>query len=100
MKGEKTITLEGEKVKLRFTLGVLEDVQDYLKEKGVEGGIDSALSEMKHLRFFLAKLAEYGGNKVDADEFKKLDFSEMENAISIISEATEGLPAGKGKKEK
>lgn len=100
MKGKKTITLKGKDVELFFCIGVLEDVQDYLKEQDVEGGIDSALSEMKHLRFFLSKMAEYAGTPVAPDEFKHLAFSEMESAIEIISKATEGLPVGKVAKEK
>lgn len=100
MKGHKSITLNDKEIKLKFTLGVLEDVQEYLKGEGVKGGIDEALSEMKYLRVLISKMAEYAGNKVNPEEFKDLEFSEMNKAVSLINESTEGLPKGKGKQGK
>lgn len=100
MKGSKTINLDGKEIELKLTLGVFEDVQDHLKENGIEGGIEEALSEMKYLRFMLSKMAEYAGNEIDSEEFKKLEFDEISKAVSLITESTEGLPEGKGKKGK
>lgn len=103
MKGEKTINLNGEEIKLRFTVGALEDFQEHLKEVGFESSFEEALQEMKHLRVFLEKLSEFAGNKVQADKWKYLDFSEMSKAIQILTESTSDLDVpgkpGKGRKK-
>ena len=95
MKGIKKISLNGEDVELRFTLGVLEDFQEYCE--GLEIDVDEALQKMKHMRHFLSLMSEYAGAKVDAEKFKFLDFDQMQDAISLIQSATGDL--GKAKAE-
>lgn len=93
MKGVKEITLEGKKVKLRFTLGVLEDFQDFIG--GVD--VDAALGEMKNLREFLSIMTEYAGEKVPAEKFKMLDFDEMQDALEVITQAASRIEGNVGK---
>lgn len=97
MKGQKKITVDGKEYEIKFTLGVYEDLQEYLDEQGIEDGIQEALSQMKHLRFFISKMVEYAGGDIDAEELKKMEISEVKNAVSILTEATEDIPQGKGK---
>lgn len=100
MKGHQTITLKGKDIKLAFTVGAMEDFQDYLKDEGVESGLDEALSEMKHFRKLIEVMTEYADNKVEAKEFKFLDFSEISKVTELINSSTENIAVGKGKKAK
>ena len=100
MKGSKTIQLKGKEIALSFTVGAMEDFQEYLKEVGVEADLDEALSEMKHFRKLIEILSEYGGEKVEAKEFKFLDFSEISKVTGLINESTENIVVGKDQKAK
>lgn len=100
MKGHQTVTLKGDEVGIAFTIGALEDLQDYLKDEGAETDLDKALSDMKHLRKMLEIMSEYAGKKVEAKEFKFMDFSEMNKVIEFIESATENVSVGKGEKAK
>ena len=100
MKGKKSITLKGNEIELAFTVGAMEDFQEYLKDEGVEAGLDEALSEMKHFRKLIEILSEYAGNKTEAKEFKFLDFSEIGKVTDLINSATENIAVGKGGKAK
>lgn len=91
MKGVKTIKLNGADVKVRLTLGVLEDFAELI---GDEFGMDEALAKPKYMREILSLMSEYAGDKVDAKEFKMLDFSEMDAVTQLFSE-TMGNGAGK-----
>ena len=99
MKGEKTISVNGKEYKVRFTLGAMEELQDHIEKDGFEGGTDQALQKMKYLRVFLSKMTKFAGNEVDADEFKQMDFSEVQSALSIVEESSKDV-VGKGKAEK
>lgn len=100
MKGKQTIHLKGKDITLSFTVGAMEDFQGYLKESKVEAGLDEALSEMKHFRKLIEILSEYGGEKVEAGEFKFLDFSEISKVTDLINASTENIAVGKGGKAK
>jgi hypothetical protein len=89
MKGIKEIELDGKKIKLRFTLGVLEDFQEYCEKNDLD--VDEALQKMKHMREFISLMTEYAGDKVESEKFKFLDFYQMQDAIAIIGEATGSL---------
>ena len=91
MKGQTKITLNGKDIDLKFTLGVLEDFQDYCEENELDS--DTALSKMKHLRQFLHLMT---GGKVPAEEFKELEFSEMEKFTALVGQATGELGNVKG----
>ena len=86
MKNQKTINLNGKDLKLKFTLGVLEDFQEFAGTSD----IDSALSEMKNIRYFLYLMAKYAGEQVEPDDLKYLDLEEMGKAMEVI-----GSPSGK-----
>lgn len=100
MKGKQTIQLKGKDIEIAFTVGAMEDFQEYLKSEGVEAGLDEALSEMKHFRKLLEFLSEYGGNKTQAEEFKFMDFSQIEKVTGLINSATENIAVGKAQKAK
>jgi hypothetical protein len=95
MKGQTKISLNGKDIELKFTLGVLEDFQDYCEEHELDS--DVALGKMKHLRQFLHLMT---GGRVDAEAFKDLEFSEIEKFNAIVSQATGELGnAPKGAKK-
>lgn len=100
MKGKKTIHLKGKDIELAFTVGAMEDFQEYLKESGVESDLDQALSEMKHFRKLIEILSDYGGEKVEAKEFKYLEFSEIGKVTDLINASTENVAVGKAPKAK
>lgn len=100
MKGKQTIELKGKEIELAFTVGAMEDFQDYLKEQEVEAGLDEALSEMKHFRKLIEILSDYAGNKTEAKEFKYLDFSEISKVTDLMNSATENISVGKDQKAK
>lgn len=100
MKGKKTIQLKDKEIALSFTVGAMEDFQEYLKESGVDSDLDEALSEMKHFRKLIEILSEYGGEKVEAKEFKFLDFSEIGKVTDLINQSTENIVVGKAQKAK
>ncbi len=100
MKGKQSITLKGNEIELAFTVGAMEDFQDYLKEQEVEAGLDEALSEMKHFRKLIEILSDYAGNKTEAKEFKYLDFSEISKVTDLMNSATENISVGKDQKAK
>jgi hypothetical protein len=86
MKGSKQIELNGKKIDLRFTLGVLEDFQEYCENLKISS--DEALQSMKHMREFLHLMTKYAGKEVKSDEFKFLDFDQMQEAVGLIESAT------------
>ena len=98
MKGEKTISVDGKQYKVRFTLGAMEELQDVLDEDGFEGSTDKALQKMKYLRVFLSKMTKFAGNEVAPEEFKNMDFSEVQSALEIVNQSADGL--GKAEKER
>jgi len=97
MKGEKTISLDGNEYKVKFTLGAMEDLQDYLEEDGFEGSTDQALQKMKYLRVLLSKMTKYAGNEVSAEKFKDMEFSEVQHALLVVEESTKDIPGKPGK---
>ena len=83
MKGKTSIQLNGKSIDLKFTLGVLEDFQDYCEENKLDA--DGALSKMKHLRHFLHLMT---GGQIPANAFRDLEFSEIDKFNAIVSQAT------------
>jgi|19_taG_2_1085344.scaffolds.fasta_scaffold00217_4 deoxyribodipyrimidine photolyase-like uncharacterized protein len=100
MKGKQTVHLKGKDIELSFTVGAMEDFQEYLKSEGVEGGLDDAISEMKYFRKLIEILTDYAGNKVDASEFKYLEFSEISKVTQLMTSATENITVGNEQKAK
>lgn len=68
-----------------------------MKAEGVEADIEESLSEMKYFRKLIEIMSEYGGNKTPAEEFKFLDFSEIQKVTDLMTSANENMPVGKGK---
>ena len=106
MKGTKHITLNGEQVPVRLTMGAVEDFQEYLEsltDDNSEVDIDKAMSNMKHARHFLAIMSKYGGYEKSADDFKYMEFSELQQVTALVNEAVgmaKGSPKGGGGKKK
>lgn len=92
MKGHKTINLNGKSLKLKFTLGVLEDFQEYTGKPD----IDAALAEMSNLRYFIYLMTIYAGEEIEPDDLKALEFDEIEKAMEVIGSASGKLKAGAG----
>lgn len=94
MKGQIKIKLNGKDVELKFTLGAIEDFQDYCEEQGIDA--DMAETKMKHLRHLLHYMS---GGKVEADAFRDLELSEISKFKDLISQASAEVGnVGKGKK--
>lgn len=85
MKGQKKIKLNGNDVKLRFTVGVFEDFQDYVESLPTELTVDDALQKMKHLRYFLHLMTVAAGETVDPEKFRDLEFDQMEEALKLMN---------------
>ncbi len=71
----------------RFTIGAIDDFQEYTDTLNEDIDIDQAFGEMKHLRVFLSILTEYSGRKVEPDSFKFIDFDQVEDVVSLMNEA-------------
>lgn len=106
MKGTKSITLNGEQVPIRLTMGAVEDFQEYLEsltDDNSEVDIDKAMGNMKHARQFLSIMSRYGDNPKDAENFKYMDFSEMQHVTTLVNDAVgmakESKPGGSDKKK-
>ena len=91
MKGQTKIILNGNEIELRFTLGSLEDFQDYCDSHKLDSS--DALTKIKHLRQLLHLMTE---GRVPAEDFRNLDFSEMEKFTKIVGQATGELGNVKG----
>ena len=76
----------------------MEELQDHLDAEGFEGGTEKALQKMKYLRVLLSKMTKFAGNELPAEDFKEMDFSAVESAISLIGKSTSGARGGKGLK--
>jgi hypothetical protein len=99
MKGQAEISLNGNKVKLSFKFGTYEDFQEYVLSLG-DVSLEKAMEEFKHLRVLMSLMSEYAGNKVSADEFKQLDFSEVGIVTELIRSSMETISMGKPKRVK
>ena len=97
MKGNTKVTIKGKDYKLSFTLGVLEDFQEHLKEEKYKGGIQEAFSEFKYLRKLISLMADYADNPVDINDVKRMEFSEISKVTELIAQAMENVESGNQK---
>lgn len=100
MKGTKTIALGDKEVKLRFDFGAVEDFCEEL-DIDFSGWQKEALQKPKNIRmlaYFMAK----DHNEVEADEFRRMLFSDISEIMDLITDSTAGLEeqAGNAKKGK
>ena len=87
MKGKSFITLDGKKLTMSLTLGVLED---YCEETGIGlDGLENSLNSVKNLRTFLFHAIE---QDIDKDSLRSLKVGELLSIRSLIDEAVSGNP--------
>lgn len=102
MKGVKSIELNGQKINLRFTAGVLEDFQEYAEREGLEG---MELEKIKHQRVLLALMEKYAGDDwkepdvlesaiEDSVKYKNMEIGELMKAVSVVGELELGNAKG------
>lgn len=107
MKGQKKITVGDEKIGLQFTVGALEDFQEYVDGLGEDTDVDKALGKMKHARVFLqimniyyeselVKEIDLEQTKEDSYRFKMAAVSEVMEGISLVHDAMDDMPDAAG----
>lgn len=106
MKGQKTITVDGEKIKLKFTVGALEDFQEYIDSLDEDLDVDSAMGKMKYARVLLQIMSLYGEGEIeeldldkvakDSIRFKMAGVSDLMDGVSLVHEAVGDLPESVG----
>lgn len=107
MKGQKTITVDGEKIKLKFTVGALEDFQEYIDSLDEDLDVDSAMGKMKYARVLLQIMSLYGEGDIkeeldldkaakDSVRFKMAGVADLMDGVSLVHEAVGDLPESVG----
>jgi formylmethanofuran dehydrogenase subunit D len=99
MKGEKTISIEGDDIKIRFDFGA---VVDFCKEEDIKfSDWESKLDDPEKIMSLAYHMAK-DHNDVDKKDFRRLGFNEMPKIMALINESTDGIEeqAGNGKKGK
>jgi hypothetical protein len=109
MKGTKQIEINGEKVTLRFTTGVVEDLKEYADQNGLD---EQELEKIKHQRIMLALMELYGTEDewMSADildkakersvKYKSMDFQQMMDVVDSITSEVGDIPKAEKKKKK
>jgi len=102
MKGQTKIELNGKKIELKFTLGVIEDLQEWAKKNDV----DNPDTDPKGQRVMFALMELYAGDGwMDADviekavaesrKYKALGIDQIQVMMDMVDGASEGLAKGK-----
>lgn len=94
MKGETTIELGGEEIKLRFDFGA---VEDFCEEMGIDFSdwqeeVFKSPKNIRLLAFFMAK----DHNEVESDDFRRMMFSDIKAITGLITSSTDGLEQAVG----
>ena len=109
MKGTKKIEISGEQITLRFTTGVIEDIQEYQEQNDLS---EQDLDKMKHMRVMFALMELYATEdewkdpdildkaKEASFKFKNVDASQLGELMSIVNEVTEQVGNVQTPKEK
>jgi hypothetical protein len=106
MKGISKVELNGEEIKLKFTLGISEDLQEYADKHNIE----DPDNDPKAQRVMFALMEMYANDEWDCDDivdkavkksrkFKALGVDQIKNILALVDEATEGLGKGKAGKK-
>ena len=97
MIGERSITVSGKKVKIRFDWGA---VEDFCEAEDVSfQGFDKALGSPKKMRSLIYHMAKSAGSDIEANDLRSMGFSQMSIVSELIAEAM-GESEGKVKKPK
>lgn len=101
MKGEKTLTLEGKELKIRFDFGAVEDFCDEL-DIDFSGWQAEALQHPKNIRMLAYHMAKDHNKDLKAKDLRRMQMSEISKIVGLITESTDGLEeqAGNAKKGK
>src|SRR5690554_2242121 len=96
MKGTKTVKVNGEEVAFKFTLGVIEDLQEYAEKYDIpEEELDR---KMKHLRVQIALMELYATDAWKEEgiiekaekaslKYKGMEYAQMMEITSLMREA-------------
>lgn len=101
MKGEKTITLEGDEIKMRFDFGAVEDFCDEM-DIDFSGWQKEAFNDPKSIRMLAYHMAKDHNDDLKAEDLRRLQMSELSKIMNLVTESTDGLEeqAGNAKKGK
>lgn len=87
------LNLEGKELKLAFTLGAIEDFCEET-ETDFSNFSSKALKSPKGIRLLIYHMALAGGSKVEPDDLKRLDLTEIGKFTDFMTADVEGK--GKG----
>ena len=104
MKGQTKVTLNGKEITLKFTLGVVEDLQDWAKKNNVK----NPDSDMKGQRVMFALMELYAtddwmeGDILEKAEkeclkYKALGVDQITSMMEMIEEASDKMGKDKAK---
>ena len=98
MKGEKTIDLNGDEIKIRFDFGAVEDFCEEL-DIDFSGWQEEALNKPKNIRLLTYYMAKDHNKGLKPEDLRRIQFGEIQTVMALISESTAGLKkaAGNGK---
>lgn len=92
MKGERRLKVGEKSIKLCFDWGA---VEDFCEAEGLGfADFDKAMQSPKKLRSLIYHMALSAGEQIEADELRKMAFSQMTVVSQLIEEA---MGEGKGK---
>ena len=104
MKGQTKIELNGKDIALKFTLGVIEDLQEWAKKNNIEDPDTNPQGQ----RIMFALMELYGSDGWDCDDiiekaekesrkYKALGIDQIQKMMDMVDQASSGLGKGKGK---
>jgi len=87
MKGEKTLSLAGDKVKLRLDLNA---IVDFCDAEDIEqlSEFNETLQNPRKLRSFVKYLAKSGDNEISDEKAGKLTFDQLNAVFEMVSESS------------
>jgi hypothetical protein len=98
MAGTKSITIDGVDYSFKFDLNALER---FTEEAGVGlNSIDAALDKVANIKLFIQALSASGGNEVPADVIGTMDFAQLNEIFSLVSESVGNLRSPQKRKAK
>ena len=95
MKGEKTIDLNGDEIKIRFDFGAVEDFCEEL-DIDFSGWQEEALNKPKNIRLLTYYMAKDHNKGLKPEDLRRMQFGEIQTIMALISESTAGLTKAAG----